>query len=623
MRIRSLAILSLIAVAAACFADGYRDPAVRAADKAAKDYLKQNPGIQYMPGRVLVRFSHTATEKGKKDAIASVNGMRMHRYTLVEGLELISTDRSDAAIEALAKNKHVLYAHRDSVVYADLTPNDPSFGSLWGMHQANDFDIDAPEAWDTTTGDPNFLIADIDTGVNYNHADLAANRWTNVNEIPGNAADDDGNGFVDDIRGYDFYNNDGDPNDDHDHGTHTVGTFGAVGNNGVGVAGVNWNCKFVALKFLGAGGSGSTADAIRAVQYCTTMGIKVSNNSWGGGGYDQALYDAIQASQSIGHIFVAAAGNSGLNNDVSPHYPSSYNLDNVIAVASITSTGARSSFSNYGATSVDLAAPGSSIYSTTRAGYAFFSGTSMATPHVTGVVGLVYAQNPTWTYSQVVNRVLTTAVPISSMAGLCVTGGLLNAAAAVAGGPPANTVPTTNITSPPNGASYVVGTTVTFTGTANDNEDGNLTASMTWSSNIQGALGAGGSFTRSDLIVGTHVITASVTDSGSLSGSSSRTITITSGVTPPAAPGTPVASRQSAGVALVTWADNSSNETSFTIERQTRNGNVWGSSALFSVGANVTSFTNNAGVGRFRYRVRSNNSAGSSSYTAWSNQVKL
>ena len=184
-----------------------------------------------------------------------------------------------------------------------------------------DADIDAPEAWDIGTGSTDVVVAVIDTGVDYTHPDLAANMWVNPGEIPDNGIDDDGNGYDDDVYGYDFCNYDGDPFDDHYHGTHCAGTIGAIGNNSEGVAGVNWRVKIMALKFLDATGSGWTDDAINCVEYSIQMGAKLSSNSWGGGGFDQALKDAIDAAGQAGMLFVAAAGNGGSDNDISRHIP--------------------------------------------------------------------------------------------------------------------------------------------------------------------------------------------------------------------------------------------------------------------------------------------------------------
>ncbi|WP_293076587.1 S8 family serine peptidase, partial [Okeania sp. SIO3B5] len=313
-------------------------------------------------------------------------------------------------------------------------PNDPSFGQLWGLHNTgqtggtSDADIDAPEAWDIQTGSNNVVVGVIDTGIDYTHPDLVNNMWTNPGEIAGNGIDDDGNGYVDDVYGYDFAYGDGDPLDLHSHGTHVAGTIAANGNNEQGIVGVNWDADLMAIKFLNDSGSGSTFNAILAVEYATMMGADLTNNSWGGGGYSQALSDAIAAAGAADSLFIAAAGNSNSNNDSSPHYPSSYDLDNVISVASTDHNDNKSSFSSYGATSVDLGAPGSNIYSTVPGGgYASFNGTSMATPHVAGVAALVLAENPDLSYQEVKEIIFESTDPISALDGITVTGGRLNA----------------------------------------------------------------------------------------------------------------------------------------------------------------------------------------------------
>ena len=271
----------------------------------------------------------------------------------------------------------------------------------------------------------------LDTGVNYNHPGLGQNILTNPGEIPGNGIDDDGNGYIDDLHGYDFVNNDGDPMDDHRHGSHTAGTIGAVGNNNVGVVGVNWQCKIVALKFLGAAAVGLISDAMLALQYAVDQDIKVSNNSWGGGGYSQAMYDTIEASQAIDHIFVAAAGNLADNLDASPHYPASYDLPNIITVAATDNNDDLASFSNWGLTGVDLGAPGVLIYSTfPGTEYSYLSGTSMAAPHVAGVVALLMSRDPTMTWQIANNRILQTTRPVASPDAITTPGGALNSAAA-------------------------------------------------------------------------------------------------------------------------------------------------------------------------------------------------
>ena len=314
------------------------------------------------------------------------------------------------------------------------TPNDPGYSQLWGLNNIGqsggtaDADIDAPEAWDIQKGNQNLVIGVIDTGVDYDHPDLSANIWTNPGEIAGDGIDNDSNGYIDDVRGWDFAYNDNNPMDVHGHGTHVAGTIAGKGNNGVGVTGVAWNAKIMPLKFLNDSGSGSLSNAILAINYATAKGVKLTNNSWGGGGYSQALYDAINTAGQQGALFIAAAGNDyGNNNDITPAYPASYNLSNIISVASTTRTDGLSSFSNIGATTVDLGAPGSDIYSAwPNSTYNTISGTSMASPHVTGAAALLWSQNPTWTAQQVKNRLMSTGDSISALNGKTVSGKRLN-----------------------------------------------------------------------------------------------------------------------------------------------------------------------------------------------------
>jgi subtilisin family serine protease len=337
----------------------------------------------------------------------------------------------------------VSYVEPDFAINQTLLPNDPSFSQLWGLSNTGqsggvfDADIDAPEAWNVTTGSRDVVIGVIDTGIDISHPDLAANIWRNPGEIPGNGIDDDGNGFVDDVSGWDFVSNDNDPQDGNGHGTHVAGTIGAAGSDGRGIAGVNWEVSLLPLKFLSDSGSGSTAAAIAAINYATNLrnagvNIVATNNSWGGGGFSTGLRDAIRRHGEAGITFVAAAGNEGANNDVTGSYPANYDLPNVISVAALDRSDRLASFSNYGATSVDIGAPGVAIYSTTPGNrYASYNGTSMAAPHVAGVVGLLAAANPAATVAGIRSAILDSAVPISSLAGRSVTGGRLNAAAAL------------------------------------------------------------------------------------------------------------------------------------------------------------------------------------------------
>lgn len=325
-------------------------------------------------------------------------------------------------------------AERDYLVFPSLIPTDTSFSQLWGMHNTGqtggtvDADIDAPEAWDITTGSRNVVVGVIDTGVDRTHPDLAANMWTNPLEIAGNGVDDDQNGFVDDVNGWDFFSNDNNPMDTEGHGTHCAGTIGGVGNNVTGVTGVCWQVSIVGLRFLGPNG-GSTSDAIEAVNYSNDLGVDLTSNSWGGGGFSALLQTAIANAGAAGQLFIAAAGNDGSNTDSILNYPSGYAVDTIVAVASSTSTDTRSSFSNYGATTVDLAAPGSSIYSTIPgSSYATYSGTSMATPHVAGAVALLKSVVPGMPAAEIKSRLLATVDPVSAFATNTVSHGRMNVA---------------------------------------------------------------------------------------------------------------------------------------------------------------------------------------------------
>ena len=340
------------------------------------------------------------------------------------------------------ENSTVAYAEPNFLLQNQRVASDPRFNELWGLNNTgqngglDDADIDAPEAWDITTGSDEVVIAVIDTGVDYNHEDLAANIWTNPGEIAGDGIDNDGNGFVDDVRGWDFANDDNDPMDTDGHGTHVAGTIGAAANNGIGIVGVSWNVKIIPIKFLDP--FGTTTAAIRSVTYVTTLreqGVNViaSNNSWGGGGYSQALFDAIEGGGEAGVLFVAAAGNDSNNNDQNPAYPASYDSDAILSVAATDRNNGLAGFSNYGATTVDIGAPGVAILSTTPGNsYASFQGTSMASPHAAGVAALLAAANPEASMAEIRQAIISGAVPIPSLTNNVSSGALLNAPGALA-----------------------------------------------------------------------------------------------------------------------------------------------------------------------------------------------
>jgi subtilisin family serine protease/fibronectin type 3 domain-containing protein len=385
------------------------------------------------------------------------------KLTHVPGLYKIALSSGVEMADALATYRNdprVAYAEPNyRIRIADTYPNDTRFSEMWPLDNNGqtggvvDADIDAPRAWDVTQGSGSITIAVIDTGVDYTHPDLAQNMWINSGEIPGDGLDNDDNGYVDDVYGYDFANRDSDPMDDQGHGTHIAGTIGAEGNNGLGVTGIIWDVQIMALKFLDQDGWGLQSDAIEAINYAIANGASITNASWGGDPYSQALYDAITAARDADHVIVAAAGNGnsmgiGQDNDTTLFYPASYDLDNIVAVAAHDAGNALGSFSNYGHTTVDLAAPGVSILSTMPGGsYGMNNGTSMAAPHVAGVLALVRDQHPEWTYHEAIDQVLSTVDPIPEFYGLVATSGRLNAAAAVgnpepdSGSPPSSSLP--------------------------------------------------------------------------------------------------------------------------------------------------------------------------------------
>lgn len=442
--------------AAACAPDSLV-PTLDAPRGEIREAYVQAGGPRYVPGEVLVQFKEGTADADRAAALGRANAAAGERILTAamrangraQGVLVARTGGSvDAAIASLRGNPNVEYAE-PNWIYEHASSNDTYYtnGSLWGMYSAttsptNQFGSGAAAAWARGTSCNGVSVGIIDEGYYYEHADLAANVGTNPGETPNNGVDDDGNGLVDDVYGWDFDGNNSSVFDGtgDDHGTHVAGTIGGVGNNGTGVAGVcQSGIKLLNAKFLGRRG-GTTANAIKAVDYFTDLkqrhglNIVATNNSWGGGGFSQALQDAIERANAAGILFVAAAGNSSVNCETSNCYPAEYPNANVIAVASIMSNGGMSSFSNYGSTTVDIGAPGSGIWSTVPASskgkivsaYASYSGTSMATPHVAGAVALYASRNPGASAAQIKGAILSSATATSSLSGRVLTNGRLN-----------------------------------------------------------------------------------------------------------------------------------------------------------------------------------------------------
>lgn len=443
-----------LAVIFACIA-----PAALSSEQSEKVLAALQAGNAHVETELLIQFKAGVGASAKQRALGKVSAKTaevllkaQQRKDQQGDLELVRLPQGKSlpqAIAALSADEAVAFAE-PNWIYNHMSSNDTYYtsGGLWGMYgdgssPANQFGSQAAEQWgrgNNACGD--VWVGIIDEGYMYNHEDLAANAGKNPGEVAGNGIDDDGNGYVDDVYGWDFAGNDNSVFDGagDDHGTHVAGTIGGVGGNAKGVAGVCWSVKLFNAKFLGNRG-GTTANAVKAVDYMTDMKTRhnlnmiATSNSWGGGGFSQALQDAIGRADNAGLLFIAAAGNDAYNCDSGSNcYPAEYPNNNLIAVASITSSGTMSSFSSYGKTTVDICAPGSAIMSTIPqsskgkviSAYASYSGTSMATPHVSGAAALYKALNPAATHAQVKSAILSKTVPTASCNGKVSSNGRLD-----------------------------------------------------------------------------------------------------------------------------------------------------------------------------------------------------
>lgn len=401
------------------------------------------PAARFRTDRILIQTRPAVA--AAREQFQRAEGLRVRRdFPRLGGIQVLEVPAGVEVTRLVARLRAsglVEAADLDHIVRVAATPNDPALlnGLQWGLDNDGTAggvpgaDIHALAGWDALHSASNIIVATVDSGARYTHQDLAANLWVNAGEIPGNNRDDDHNGVKDDIYGINAIGilPGGDPWDDYGHGTAVAGVIGAVGNNGVGVSGVAWQVRIMACKFLDSLGDGSYSDAVECLNYAKDNGARIINASFIDTASNAVLYAAMQACRNAGIIIVAAAGNDTINNDVTPYYPASFNLDNIVAVAASTRSDTLAWFSNYGATNVDLAAPGQDIYLLSNgsdSSYLWNSGTSFAAPYVVGALALALARFPTNTYRQHIDRLLAATDPLPALKGKCVTGGRLNLA---------------------------------------------------------------------------------------------------------------------------------------------------------------------------------------------------
>jgi thermitase len=419
--------------------------------------LGKSRAVEAMPGEFVIKLKNSAGATAKAFRTFGASGLQLvETLNLRQNIHLVkalNTQRlastlglsSEVSQKTLQKETLKLFGSMPEVEYMEpnfvyrtlelrdesdelALPDDTLFEKLWGMHNTGQkdpagqvgiagADIKAPEAWEKSKGSHDIVVAIVDTGVDYTHPDLEGNIWTAPKTNPNDP----------DVHGYNAITDALDPMDDHSHGTHCAGTIGARGANGQGVVGVNWDVSIMGVKFLSGSGSGTLADAIKAIDWATAHNVNLMSNSWGGGGFSQALYDAIDRARQKGILFVAAAGNDGSNNDDRASYPASYALDNVVSVAASTNQDTLAYFSNYGQKTVHLMAPGFNIMSTVlNHQYNSFSGTSMATPHVSGAAALLMAAEPGITYTEVKARLISSADKSRAFKRKLISAGRLN-----------------------------------------------------------------------------------------------------------------------------------------------------------------------------------------------------
>jgi len=646
---RSLALAALLA-GAALTTHGQALPAVETGPD----------GSRYRAGELIVQFRSDVTDqqitgafqRGRLGLIKHIRTSAMEKHGRI-GITRVATSLSvPEAVRQLNRLPGVEFAEPDYVATQEFESNDPLYldGSLWGMFgddqpspigpalTYNPFGAQAEKAWAAgIIGSPDICVGIIDGGLQLDHPDLAANIWTNPGEIAGNGIDDDGNGYVDDVHGWNAYLDNGnvsyvDAATDY-HGTHVAGTIGAVGGNGLGVAGVNWDVTMISGVMFGLG---YYSDAIQAIDYMTNLKTKKGlnivalNHSWSGTSFSQALLDSLTRAAQAGILSVASAGNNTNSIDVSPRYPAAFNTtasagyDAVVSVAAIYSDGDKRISSNYGVTNVDLGAPGGGIFSTVPTdSYGSLNGTSMAAPHVTGAVALYASANPGASPAQTRNDLLTAGVrPLASLAGLTVTGGTLDVGTLLALEPIGLAAPA----APANLQATAAGSTrvdLSWTDQSN-NELGFAIERSTDGATfyLADTLGAGyRNYSDRTVQPGTtYFYRVRAYNPGGSSGYANTVSVTPPAVTLPNAPSSLKATALSLGRVSLTWNDNANNEVGFQIERRTGSTVTW--QLIATVTANTKSYTDTSTARRttYNYRVRAFNAGGGSTY---SNQVTV
>jgi subtilisin family serine protease len=631
LRIALLLLLSLL-------------PLTRALAQPVAIIEDQPGGPSYLAGQLLVQFKADATDAQLLDtvnrgALRLIQHFQTHAMAGAgrHGVSHMWTGLPvRQAIQALRNHPAVEFAEPNWVYTHQALPNDFYFvnGSLWGM--MGGFGCDAANGWNAgCTGSISVVVGVIDEGIQITHPDLAANIWTNPGEVSGTVGiDDDGNGNIDDIHGWDFLNNDNSVYDGtgDDHGTHVAGTIGAEGNNAVGVVGVNWDVTIIPAKFVGPLG-GTTAAAIKAVDYLTALKLRALNpvnivaidNSWGGGGFSQALLDAIVRAAEADILFIAAAGNgnkagNGINNDSTPYYPASYDTtagagyDAVISVTAIDSAGAKPKWANYGARSVDLGAPGVSVLSTLPEGeYGLRDGTSIAAAHVTGAAALYASVYPKATAYQIKSALLASAVTTGSMAGTTSTGGRLSVPALLASAPMVIDPPSApTLIATPGSAQISLSWTASVGATRYIVKRGTISGAY----DIEFSIPSGTTFIDTDVMIGTlyYYVVCAVNAGGAGVASNEATATPAPLPPPPEAPTTLAATALSKSRINLSWTDNSNIETSFRIDRKVGSGSFL---PYAEVGANVTAWSDTGLTSNttYSYRVYARNEAGNSLFS--------